>query len=1007
MKKNLLIALLSVIACLTGVQKSFAIEQVDGVYQINNAEDLEAFSELVASGNNNINAVLTTDIDMSSILSHKPIGTTGSPYSGTFDGQEHYIMSMLIDLPEQEYVGLFGVLSDGAYIKNVIVDWSCMISGLRFVGGIAGGTNGSGTVTFENCGNEASVGATEQNAAGICGVSMLSQCGIVIKNCFNTGGITGARECAAFCGWVGNTGSTITNSYNAGWVVGMDGNNSLWRNGNGKGSNNYDTYGYQGALISEDEYELSSGAVCYQLNGNQSEDVVWYQDLSMDTHPVPFVSHGVVYAVGDLYCDGSSKGGDMIFSNENQSNRDPHEFVDGVCKNCGEVDKDYLPLVDGYYTLSSAKDLNWFAAMVNHGNKKLNARLAADIDFTAYTQQDVMIGGDAYSANENEETMAFEEGIFDGQGHTITIKYNVSYDGVALFKVVRNASIVNLVVEGAIESTGRFIGGLGYVSRGTSLFENNVVAVDISSSYEGDGTHGGFFAVCHESPTFSNCAFVGTMDAPKSEGSAAIIGYAHGSVETLIQNCYVASELLNIVGNSTVFARHVDTMLNCYYTDNILLSGGVCTPIEEAAVASGKLCYLLNTGADSDAWRQDLGTDLYPVPFQSHAMVYANGSMYCDGTMKEDVSYSNTLGEPVRDDHEYVDDICQQCGARIIRNVNQLLALANDVNSGAIDQYIIVDMVEDMDLNGVTDFVGIGTRFDEVTGTNPDTGDPIKEDVKRPFNGYFDGHGHKVSNMIIDVQAQGEGNKGFFGFVQAGSTIKNLVVDNTCEVYSIGWSAGIVGASTGKGILTIENCGNEAMINVGAEGPNGAGILGVNDLSAAFVRIINCFNTGNIVGQRECAAISGWLGDRFEVENCYNSGIVAPESVDGTRTFARYNGNQGSMKNCYEVDGQQVTAAEFDDVISGKLCYLLNEGAGETIYYQTLGSDDHPVLDATHGKVTFDGEQYVNGIKGVISHLSSLTSRYYDVQGRSHNGLQRGINIVRTDDGKVVKVFVK
>ena len=956
MNRQLLIAALTLACGWMGSISAYALDEKDGVYQIDNAQDLEDFSNLVASGNGGVHAVLTADIDMTGV-EHLPIGTTSSAYRGTFDGQQHYIQNMTISLPEQEYVGLFGVLNDGAYIKNVIVDWSCSITGSAFVGGIAGGTNGGGTVTFENCGNEGSVGAANQNAAGICGVSMNSSCGIRMINCFNSGGISGDRESAALCGWVGNSGSVITNCYNAGFVIGMDGQNSLWRNGNGKGTNNFDSYGYQGTLISDDDYDLSSGSVAYQMNGNQSETVVWYQTLGQDLHPVPFSSHGVVYAVGDLNCDGSSKGGDATFSNTNASNRDPHTFVDGICSVCGDVDKDYLPLVEGYYTLSTAKDLNWLAALVNHGNKKVNARLAADIDFSEYTRRDVMIGGDAFSASESDEAKAFE-GTFDGQGHKITVGYNVSYDGVALFKVVTNSTIRNLMVDGTIESTQRFIGGLAFVTRGQTLIENVVVAVNITGSYPGDATHGGLCAVCHENPTFRNCAFVGTMNAPDSEGSAAIIGYAHGEVETTIENTYVAASLLSLTGNSTVIARHVGNKVNCYYTDNIVeMQESAATVVPQAILTTGELAYRLNKGGDTDAWRQTLGEDAYPLPFEQHLMVYANGSLRCDGTASDDITYSNTESEPVRDEHKYENDICTVCGARIIRTGAQLKALADDINQGVQDGDVIVDLAADIDMARI-EFTGIGTRFYQQT--DEENG----EDVKRPYKGTFDGHGHRILNMVIDVQ---DGNKGLFGVV-SGATIKNVVVDSSCEIYSTGYSAGIVGTSIGRNILTIENCGNEAMVNVGADGVNGAGILGVNDLSEATVRIINCYNTGDIIGQRECGAISGWLGDRGEVVNCYNSGTVAPESVDGDRTFARYNGSSMSFINCYEVDGRQVKAAQMDDVVSGKLCYMLNDGAGTTIYYQTLGEDMHPVLDATHKTVVRQGDSYVNtDDSGIIS----------------------------------------
>ena len=1004
MKKNLLIMLLTLIGCWVGGNKAMALSQQNGVYQISSAAELEEFSNMVASGNGNIDGALTCDIDMSGV-DHQPIGTTSSPYSGTFDGQEHYIMNMKLIKSESDYVGLFGVLCDGAYIKNLIVDYSCTISGYRFVGGIAGGTNEGGTVTFENCGNEAAVGATEENAAGICGVSMESKCGIRLLNCFNTGGISGARESAALCAWVGNSGSVIENCYNAGWVIGMDGANSLWRNSNGKGTNNYDTYGNQGKQISEDEYDLSSGVVCYQINGNQSDDVKWFQTLGVDMHPVPFMSHGVVYAVGDLYCDGTSKGGDLTFSNTNESNRDAHQFVNGVCSNCGEVDRDYLTPSNGYYELGTADELNWFAAMVNHGVKKINARLTRDIDFTSYTQQDVMIGGDAFSSNESDDSRSFE-GVFDGAEHTITVDYAASYDGVALFKVISNATIKNLVVQGDIETTQRFAGGLAYVSRGTSRFENIIVDVNINGSYPGDATHGGMVAVCHESPTFINCAFVGSIDAPDCEGTAAIIGYSHSYADALIENCYVAPTVLNMTGNSTVFARNVRNIVNCFYTDNIYeFWEDAATVVTEDAVESGELCYKLNENATDGAWRQNIGSDNYPVPFASHSVVYANGSLNCDGTLSDNVTYSNTKTTPKRDDHNYVNDICSVCGARRIRNGQQLKALADAINNGEIDGNVIVDLADDIDLNGIP-YEGIGRRFTNVID------DENSEDVKRPFTGTFDGHGHRIKNMIIDTE---EGNKGLIALA-SGATIRNVVVDSSCEIYSTGYSAGIVGTSVGRNVLTIENCGSEAMVNVGAEGANGAGILGVNDLSEAFIRIINCYNTGEIVGQRECGAISGWLGDRFEVRNCYSSGIVAAGAVDGDRTFARYNGNSGTIENCFEVEGRQVFEVSFEDVGSGKLCYDLNEGANETIYYQTLGSDSHPVLDKTHLRVIYQGGQYVNS-SGATA-IESTARQFplegicnprptYDLQGRQTNGQQTGVQIVRMSDGTVRKVVTK
>ena len=65
MKKITLITLFAVLCGWLGVTEAYALDQKDGIYQIGNAQDLEDFSNIVASGNGAVSAVLTDDIDMS------------------------------------------------------------------------------------------------------------------------------------------------------------------------------------------------------------------------------------------------------------------------------------------------------------------------------------------------------------------------------------------------------------------------------------------------------------------------------------------------------------------------------------------------------------------------------------------------------------------------------------------------------------------------------------------------------------------------------------------------------------------------------------------------------------------------------------------------------------------------------------------------------------------------------------------------------------------------------
>ena len=93
---------------------------------------------------------------------------------------------------------------------------------------------------------------------------------------------------------------------------------------------------------------------------------------------------------------------------------------------------------------------------------------------------------------------------------------------------------------------------------------------------------------------------------------------------------------------------------------------------------------------------------------------------------------------------------------------------------------------------------------------------------------------------------------------------------------------------------------------------------------------------------------------------------------------------------------------------SGELCYLLNQydDSDVPIWYQTLGVDDHPVLDSTHSEVKLaeDGTYYnefdIDGIKLVNAERNTMAGVYNLAGQRIMNRkLQRGIYII---DGKKI-----
>ena len=239
---------------------------------------------------------LTTDIDLngSEDLQWAPIGGgmggrwfnedgcyRGNPsggfyggiypcFRGHFDGGEHSISNIYIDIPENEYnqyVGLFGLVQGkqenqeiypavienvfvtSGYIKgkawcggivgsgnNVLISrcWNGATIEGNSVGGIVGGTQGKGYVykcynvgaltgnfvggivgiyasEIVECYNEGDITANEYGG-GICGRALIT----TINNCYNTGSVSGTTT----GGLVGSVirSCTITNCYNVGDV---------------------------------------------------------------------------------------------------------------------------------------------------------------------------------------------------------------------------------------------------------------------------------------------------------------------------------------------------------------------------------------------------------------------------------------------------------------------------------------------------------------------------------------------------------------------------------------------------------------------------------------------------------------------------------------------------------------------------------------------------------------------------------------------------------------------
>ena len=560
-----------------------------------------------------LNAVLTADLDMSA--GHTPIGTEAKKYNGTFNGQEHSI-TLNINNTAEDFQALFGKATGGAVFKNLIIKGS--VAGKQCNAALIGEAKGGGTITIDRVGCEATVYGTHESAysGAFVGNNWGSQVATIISNSYNTGALSGTNVVNV----VGNPGSTstFTNVYNSGSIS----TNRFEQNGYGIYTNCYTTTSANATLAGLtqgiDASDVSSGKLCYLLNGDQS-DIIWYQTVGTDEMPVPFATgHSQVYPNGRMHCNGTLYE-DVTYSNDKDNiTKDEHNYVDGFCSYCGAI-----PESDGCYMIGNAAQLDWFSAYVNAGNPNANGMLTADIVASAsYTP----IGTETYKYT----------GTFDGQLHSVTLNINnTAEDFQALFgKATGGAVFKNIIIKGSVAGKQCNAALIGEAKGGGTITIDRVgCEVNVSgthdSSYSGAfvGNDYGRQVIINISNSYNAGDITGT-------NPASVIGNAMNG----------SSTFTNVYNIGTIDSRSNNkfttngTSVNCYTTSSGDASAaGLTQGMTTELLTSGELCYKLGA-----AFRQTLGTDASPKLGADSKPVILNGTYQNPAsalTLDEDVSF--------------------------------------------------------------------------------------------------------------------------------------------------------------------------------------------------------------------------------------------------------------------------------------------------------------------------------------------------------------------------------
>ena len=286
-----------------------------------------------------------------------------------------------------------------------------------------------------------------------------------------------------------------------------------------------------------------------------------------------------------------------------------------------------------------------------------------------------------------------------------------------------------------------------------------------------------------------------------------------------------------------------------------------------------------------------------------------------------------------------------------ISTVDDFIDFASNVNSGTNYAGETVYLTNDLDFTGYSpSFVPVGKSKDA-----------------KVFRGTFYGNGHVISNLkISSSQFQ---YLGVFGY-STGTTIKNLIVDDSCSFESNYSNSGVhyavLGGVLGRcdsydGVCAIEGCVNMASIKYSGKDVYSShigGIAGNFEPVTYPTSITNCLNYGSISSISSYLVrvrIGGitseiWTGQQIScnnfIKNCLNFGSL---SQSGEIVYDLYIGGISGVdkpnivyENCVNLGAISYNKSLSGIVSAGSISGKSTNGLFENCFW-----DDSVELNAT------------------------------------------------------------
>lgn len=533
------------------------------------------------------------------------------------------------------------------------------------------------------------------------------------------------------------------------------------------------------------------------------------------------------------------------------------------------------------------------------------------------------------------------KGTFLGNGRTLTINLSGKNKYLAPFSYIENATIRDLTVTGTITST-----------------------------VEGDGTHGGFAGVNNGNSTFTNCTFTGRLLGAKTTSCGGFVGWNNDNLT--YEDCLFnpAEITMSTKGSATFNRNGMNKLTRCYYTTSFGEVQGVKVSATANAVHTSEQIQIggVDYYRSCDISGLEKGYKFTGSPISVKPVVKFEGQTLTENT-DYTVSYKNSYDEEVEANKL----------TAVGKYTITITGMGNYTGTYTADFYIVDkyalagylfqtgrdDEGEYYEISTATDWNALGLFVaDSENGTtgmrfkltdNISVTTMIGTNVgKHSFQGTFDGNG-----KTLTVTLSGGDNDQYlapFRYLTA-ATIRNMVIAGTITSTMDGEGSHGGFTAINKGETTFENCAFKGSL-LGVKAHHNGGFVGLNDGKLHFIDCL--FAPAEITMSTKssatfnCNARSDFL--RTYYVTCFGreqGTRVYDSEVEGviSQSVTAADGNTYYVAQCFGISSASdwQTFAELveaeDELVEDYPVVLLSDITVDT----TVGSLYHPFMGAFFG----------------------------------------------------------